>query len=402
MLALACGCGSSQTSVLIDVTTVGASGQPSSLAVSIYDAHHALVKSQAIAGAPTLPGSLIITHLPDVAQPIRIVIASDPATHLLGGAFVTTSPLAQVHSQLPLFPHASDGDGDGIPDAVDNCPQVANVDQADSDGDGIGDACAAHDGGVPDLASPHDQGIPDLSSPIDAAATVDSAVPDMNGAPGCNALLCETFEDWPNASWAIRTKHSTVVVDGSRPRTGGNSLHITTDNVPVPDASNGDNVEASVEEVQTFFSGQTAQKMYVSAWFYLTTKITFYSIFYYLVDNNGGVVEEMGNDDKGLGIFNDLLGNSYEANPNQMFPLNQWSCVEWMVTAGNPGEMTVTVDGKKVPGLDLMQLTDSGHPYGSLRIGAVLDYVGAGLDAVPVEQWVDDIAVSDHPTGCLP
>jgi len=35
----------------------------------------------------------------------------------------------------------SDGDDDGIPDFVDNCPDVYNPDQADSDGDGIGDAC---------------------------------------------------------------------------------------------------------------------------------------------------------------------------------------------------------------------------------------------------------------------
>jgi VCBS repeat-containing protein len=34
-----------------------------------------------------------------------------------------------------------DEDGDGIPAAIDNCPSVANVDQADTDGDGIGDAC---------------------------------------------------------------------------------------------------------------------------------------------------------------------------------------------------------------------------------------------------------------------
>jgi hypothetical protein len=37
----------------------------------------------------------------------------------------------------------ADGDGDGWLDCLDNCPSVANPDQADSDGDGIGDACAA-------------------------------------------------------------------------------------------------------------------------------------------------------------------------------------------------------------------------------------------------------------------
>ncbi len=36
---------------------------------------------------------------------------------------------------------APDGDGDGVPDASDNCPAIANTDQADTDGDGRGDAC---------------------------------------------------------------------------------------------------------------------------------------------------------------------------------------------------------------------------------------------------------------------
>jgi len=35
----------------------------------------------------------------------------------------------------------TDDDGDGIGDAIDNCPLVANPDQADTDGDGVGDPC---------------------------------------------------------------------------------------------------------------------------------------------------------------------------------------------------------------------------------------------------------------------
>lgn len=40
-----------------------------------------------------------------------------------------------------------DQDGDGVPDGVDNCPKVANPDQADADHDGIGDACDSPDCG---------------------------------------------------------------------------------------------------------------------------------------------------------------------------------------------------------------------------------------------------------------
>jgi|GEM_PF-1934895 len=38
-----------------------------------------------------------------------------------------------------------DSDGDGVNDALDNCPDVANADQADYDGDGMGDACDPDD-----------------------------------------------------------------------------------------------------------------------------------------------------------------------------------------------------------------------------------------------------------------
>ncbi len=36
---------------------------------------------------------------------------------------------------------SADGDGDGVADDVDNCPSVANADQADADADGVGDLC---------------------------------------------------------------------------------------------------------------------------------------------------------------------------------------------------------------------------------------------------------------------
>ena len=52
-----------------------------------------------------------------------------------------------LYSQDPFYPQEIQGscqqdvDSDGVPDAVDNCKNVSNPDQADTDGDGIGDAC---------------------------------------------------------------------------------------------------------------------------------------------------------------------------------------------------------------------------------------------------------------------
>ncbi len=47
----------------------------------------------------------------------------------------------------------ADADGDGVPDASDNCPAAANASQADADADGVGDACEQlPPGNVPPVA----------------------------------------------------------------------------------------------------------------------------------------------------------------------------------------------------------------------------------------------------------
>ena len=87
---------------------------------------------------------------------------------------------------------SGDSDGDGEIDTCDNCPDLANEDQADCDGDGIGDVCAIADGLATDCNA---NGIPD-SCDTDCDG---NGIPDdcdlANGATDCdgNGILdaCE-------------------------------------------------------------------------------------------------------------------------------------------------------------------------------------------------------------------
>jgi len=97
-----------------------------------------------------------VIHLSDSAS-------GDSSLYLTGGpgaSFDTFSWTDDVGQATPGAPNvgqifalkAPDSDGDGVPDADDNCPDDSNVDQADLDMDGAGDVCDPDDDndGLPD------------------------------------------------------------------------------------------------------------------------------------------------------------------------------------------------------------------------------------------------------------
>ena len=63
------------------------------------------------------------------------------ATVLVAGMFamMPVQKASTVHTSITAA--VSDLDGDGVPNAVDNCPAVDNTPQTDADFDGIGAAC---------------------------------------------------------------------------------------------------------------------------------------------------------------------------------------------------------------------------------------------------------------------
>ncbi len=72
--------------------------------------------------------------IPGEVNHIKLAIADAGDTILDSNVFIKASSFIDQPAEV-------DTDGDGIPDADDNCPNVINPDQTDSSGNGVGDDC---------------------------------------------------------------------------------------------------------------------------------------------------------------------------------------------------------------------------------------------------------------------
>src|SRR3954454_9088190 len=87
----------------------------------------------------------------------------------------------------------ADMDGDGAGDTCDNCPSVANADQADSDDDGMGDACDVPGQGDCDGTDTDGDGKADACDNCPAAVNPDQADTDNDGmGDACDTPAVDT------------------------------------------------------------------------------------------------------------------------------------------------------------------------------------------------------------------
>lgn len=88
----------------------------------------------------------------------------------------TAGPIVVRAFEVTVTSAQCDTDGDGVLQAVDNCPTVPNADQVDWDGDRIGNACDSTPGTAPVTPTP---------IPTAPTATTSPTPPPATGIPGC-------------------------------------------------------------------------------------------------------------------------------------------------------------------------------------------------------------------------
>ena len=105
---------------------------------------------------------------------------------------------------------AADGDLDGISDASDNCPSIANPDQADPDADGLGNACDPAYGGDGRLGGPPSG---DLASSVCPTGKGVTQIIGRIGAIGPNPIAASATvqcQDGAAATGSIGTTEGTL------------------------------------------------------------------------------------------------------------------------------------------------------------------------------------------------
>ncbi|MFO0962066.1 MAG: hypothetical protein U0625_04075 [Phycisphaerales bacterium] len=136
------------------------------------------VASTSAAAAAATHGMLVAHLCVSDPSPGRVI------SWRLSASMLTPSGAIDQKTFEFTIPVNPDADGDGIIDCEDNCPGIANPDQADCNGNGIGDACDIASGTSTDLDH---NGVPDECDDCNGNGLPDQAEIAAGTAPDCNS-----------------------------------------------------------------------------------------------------------------------------------------------------------------------------------------------------------------------
>jgi hypothetical protein len=314
-----------------------------------------------------LPGSLIVLPPSATTADFRMRVDGVDTDGSLGSQAAGDTPVrAGAIPRYALTLGAGplpDADGDGVPDAIDDCADTPDP--------------------LQDCASPSDAGVPP-----------DQAAPDL-ASMACpqNALLCEDWEGGAFGSWGTQSGGpvpATLAVDGTMAHTGRFALH---GQAPALGPGN-DSQAAAARGFTAISSGFFAVRTYL-----YTEVLPAEFDLYFTIADGAGRYYSVG------GATNTAPGNWVVTHPGlgpdvygpTVVPLGRWVCVELqllLIGAGPSGHLALLVDG--VPVID--QNYDTSGVTGGLQ--QIVIGVDRDTGEHAVSEWFDDLVISNAPIGC--
>jgi hypothetical protein len=389
----AAGCGASGTSLVIELSLRAGDPAPSSLSVSVF-ADKPLAFQTTVA-SPMLPGRLLVQSLPNVDQTLKVVVDGMSTPRTEAGTNIAVVANQQTTVALTLSSLTADSDGDGVPDSIDDCVDVADPRQDHPCTLTGPDFLASIDLTMGDLL----QLTGDLSLPWCGVGLASRCA--TSGLPFCDGFEGASIDA---SKWGIDIGNGTVSIDNGTgtgsppPCRGGGSLSSKL-NLQGDVGTYG---QADLNERKTFPSDPIYMRFFL--WYPHTTPAAGLQFGQISQDASpwGGIT--FGVDGYRHFYFGPYTLPSTGAPTGSdplTVPLDRWVCLEWMVSngavAGNAGLSKVWVDGVEIMKMELTPLsTTTGPQFGLFEFG--MDTSDGPQP--PFGVWFDEVAVDTKPIGC--
>ena len=416
------GC-SQPTSLLMSLSLGKGVPAPQLLRIRLYGAGELGAPALLALGSAgkQLPGTVVVGPLDPGIPDFRVLVDGLDAQGALMAQVASRLQIIagqQMRASLVLMPPSADSDGDGVPDAIDDCTQLFDPDQRcgrvpDSDGAVI--TRDAGDGGIvpiggggddegsqPDLAidpsadlsvtpgamdlsvvkPPHD-----LASPFDLTPRLDlSPAPDLGRCNHAGLLFCDDFETGDDSKWTSRVDgvpgKDSLTIDNTH---ANGAFAIDAKGLFNPN-NQGTFTPTSYYLYKDFTPG-TATTLSARAYVWVpTTPGTMALTFGLYKQLNGFAV---GVDESNNWAIQQDQGSSPDLHGNIAVSFGQWVCVELVLDIGRRLRLYVNnaLALDKVPAL-----------------GTVPTQLQAGLlrgpGNVATEFYVDDVALGKAMIGC--